>query len=297
MSTVNKRILQPQAHVINGVSAGGLVTHNIQAGYDDTLQNPVDGLALAMADLVTEFVRGSFSSQDWVHVIELLTGTVGTSVFYQRKSGVAEASGYIKHTLNKPVMHRMALSIRHRKYATANGSFECMAADETEGIADLWVTADSQSAPTYVPAARGLEIEACALGTLEIFHVIGLDIAIELPLVKASQDGDIGYTAVDALTNGMRASGSLIIQDAAISGGKVKAVDMVTANRGNLVLSVKQSQGVANKALTVAGVKFTSTGHNAGGENYDEFSVPFIIANDAGTPLTLSGTNKILTIA
>jgi len=298
MTTVNKRILQPQAMTINSIAAGGLTQHQIQFGYDNTLQHPIDGLALSQADLVTEFVRGSFTSQDWLHLIELLTGSVGTSVFYQRKSGAAEATGYIKHTLNKPIIHRASLKLTHRAYAEASGSFECMAADETEGISDLWVMTDAQSAPTHVTADRGLEITACVLGSLSLYHVTGLDFELQLPLAKASQDGDVGYTAVDALTTGMTASGTLRLQDAGIVSSQLTVVDMVKAARGSLVLTIKQSQGAAAKTLTIAGVKFTGGGHNtSAGKEYDEFSVPFIIANDAGTPLTLAGPNKIITIA
>ena len=301
MAIKNYRIFLPQAHIINGIANGGLVTHRIQAGYDNILQNPVDGLELSMADFITEFVRGDFTSQDWVHIIELLTGTVGTSVFYERKSGTAEASGYIKHTLNNPVIHKMTLVIQHRGYGNISGSYECRAADETKGITDMWVKTDSQNAPTYVSAARGLEITACALGILNVYHVTRLELTIEMSMSKSSQDGDVGYTAVDVFVKS--AYGTLTMQDAEIATSQAKAVQLLKAARGSLVTTIKQSQGATAKTLTIAGVKFTSAGHNtsapdAGGNpNPDEFSVPFIVTNDVTTQLTLAGTNKIVTIA
>ena len=304
MATVNKRIIQGgQAHVINGVSAGGLVTHAIQAGYDDILQHPVDGYMLPMTDLVTEFVRGNFISQDWVQAILLLTGTLGTSVFYQRKSGVADATGYIKHTLYKPVIHKFALTIEHRKYATVNASYECQPASETGGIADLWTQTDGQNAPTQINAARGLEITACALASLSIYHIVRLEFSIELPLMKFSADGDIGYTTIDAVLNGMKAYGTLTFQDADITTSQNKALQLLKAARGALVLSIKQSQGATAKTLTLNGVKFTSLGHNTTAPESgavpgaDEYSMPFIITNNTTTPLTLAGANKIITIA
>lgn len=305
MATVNNRIIQGvQAHVINGIQNGMPVRHRIQAGFDDQRQNPVDGLQLSMVDLITEFVRGEFASLDWVHFIELLTGIVGTNVFYQRKSGAPEAGGYIKHTLNNPVIYKMALSLKHRKDGEISGSYECRAADETKGMTDMWEKLDNQNAPTYIGAVRALEIATCVFGSsLDVYHVTGLDVYIEMPLLKASHDGDVGYTAVDAVLSGLRAYGTLTMQDAEITDSQCKGMQLCKAGRDNLVLAVKQAQGVTEKILTLAGVMFTSVGHNtsnpeAGGNpNPDEFSVPFIVANDASTPLTLAGTNKILTIA
>jgi len=299
MTTVNNRVMKPQAITINTIAAGGLMTLRLLAGYDNVLQTPVDGLQVPMGDRLTEFVRGNMTGQDWLHVIELLTGAVGTSVHYERKSGVAEATGYIKHTLNKPVIHRCGISLMHRGYGSINADFECQAADETEGIADLWVPEDNQAAPTYVSAARGLEITACVHGgDLNIYHVTKLDFNIVMQLLKASQDGDIGYTAVDALLSGIMPSGVLTIQDSEIISAKLKAVEMVQAARGNLVLSIRQAGGAAAKTLTIAGVEFTNLSESSDvNADYSSYDVPFIITNNASTPLTLSGPNKILAIA
>lgn len=301
MATTNKRIYQPQALTINAIAAGGLVQHRIQAGYDDILQNPVDGQQLAMADFLTEFVRGSFTTQDWVHIIELLTGTVGTSVFYQRKSGVADATGYIKHSLLNPIIHKMSLNITHRKYSTAEGSYECKAADETDGIADLWTMTDTVAAPTFISSDRGCEITACTFGgtPAAIYHVTSLRLDIELPLLKASHDGDKGYTTVETLLNGIRVSGELRMQHAEITTTQIKASALVQAAAGPLVLTVKQSQGAAAKTLTINGVKFTSAGHDTSADSNDpdEFSLPFMIVNNLALPLTLAGTTKIVTVA
>lgn len=298
MATVNNRVMKPQAVTINGISAGGLVTCRLQAGYDNILQNPVDGLQVSMVDRLTEFVRGNLVSQDWIHFLELLTGTMGTYVFYERKSGAAEATGYIKHTITNPVVHRCSLNLTHRGYGTVSADFECKAADETKGILDMWTPLDSQAAPSYVSAARSLEITACAHGALSVYHVTRLSFDIVLQLIKASQDGDVGYTAVDALLVGIVPSGTLTIQDSAITTAKLKAVELITASAGDLALTVKQSQGAANKTLTIANVVFGSGEQNADvNSEYDEFNIPFMVANDPDTPLTLSGDNKIVTIA
>jgi hypothetical protein len=304
MTTVNKRIRTPMANTINGIAAGGLVSHRIQAGFDDINQNPVDGNQLPMVDMLTEFVRGDAVSQDWVHVIELLTGTVGTDVFYERKIGVAEASGYIKHTLLNPIIHRIVLALSHRKYGTVNYSYECKAADENDGMTELWSITDSQSAPTHLDAVKALEIVSCQLGVLNIYHVMGLDLTIELPLLKLSADGDLGYTTVEAILNGMKINGTLRFQDADISTSQIKAMQLMKAARGSLVLSVKQAQEVAAKTLTIAGVKFIGPAEHAPSNpdsgqvpNPDEFSVPFMITDSSATQLTLAGANKVITIS
>jgi len=301
MATVNKRAGKAQAAVINGVDAGGLMVAAIQAGFDDILQSPADGLEIPLIDRATEFVRGSINSQDWVHLVDLLTGVVGTYVFYERKSGVAVATGYIKHTLTAPVIHRCGINLTHRGYGTANADFECKPADETKGVADMWQLADTQAAPSYISAARGLEITACVHdATLTVKHVTGLDFVIAMLMSKASQDGDVGYTAVDAELGGIPPTGTLRFQDSSVKdeSTELMAEQLLAAAAGDLVLTVKQSQGATAKTVTIANVVFDSIDTApAAGTPYTEYSMPFRVANDADTPLTLAGTDKIITIA
>jgi len=297
MTTINKRASKLFAMTINTITNGGLMTLRLLAGYDNVLQTPVDGLQFPMGDRLTEFVRGNMTGQDWVRVIELLTGVIGTSVHYERKSGTAEATGYIKHTLKNPVIHRAGISLIHRGYGSGNANFECKAADETEGIADLWVPLDSQAAPAYISSARGIEITACVFGAINVYHVTQLDFNIVMQLVKASHDGDVGYTAVDVMLGGSAPSGTLVIQDSEITTAKLKAQELLAAARGSLVLSVKQAGGATAKTLTIAGVEFTSMEQNLDvGADYNSFSLPFIVTNNVTTPLTLAGANKIITI-
>lgn len=298
MATINKRAGQVQAFVINGIDAGGAMQADIQAGYETPLQTPPDGLQVPLYDRLTEYVRGSITSQDWVHLIELLTGTVGTYVCYERKSGVAEASGYIKHTFNKPVVNQTSISLSHRGYGVCRASFECMAADEDKGMTDMWQTADAQAAPSYITAARGLEILTCAHGAASLYHITGVDLNISAQIAKASQDGDVGYTAVDVLLNGIAVGGTLRLQDRGVATGNLVALNMLKAAAANLVLSIKQSQGAANKTLTIANVIFTGLSDSmSAGNAYNEIGLNFVVANNTTTPLTLAGANKIITVA
>ena len=299
MATVNKRIYHPQAMAINGIDAGGTMTANINCGFDNILRSAPDGLQVPLRDREVQFVRGTIVSQDWIEAIALLTGTLGTYVFYERKSGVAEATGYIKHTITAPVIHRIALAITKGGYATVSFDFECRAADPTKTIADMWAMTDSQNAPTYIAAARGgYRVESAVFATtINIYHVTNFNFSIALPLVKECNDADIGYTCVDALLDGLTANGSISFQDATITATALLAWTLVTHTKDTLILTLTQGQGAADKVVTVAGVEFDNAGQNSSANApFTEFTVNFEVANDPTTQLTLAGTNKIITI-
>jgi hypothetical protein len=58
-----------------------------------------------------------------------------------------------------------------------------------------------------------------------------------------------------------------------------------------------QGQGAADKVVTVAGIEFDNAGQNSSANApFTEFTVNFEVANDPTTQLTLTGTNKIITI-
>ncbi|MBW8017435.1 MAG: hypothetical protein FVQ82_14745 [Planctomycetes bacterium] len=305
MATVNKRTSIPQAVVINGVDAGGDMTVRITAGFDQKNQSAPDGLEVPVKDKEIQYVRGSVTTQDWIHAVELLTGALGTLVFYERKSGVAAATGYIKHTIVNPVIHKMRLSISKKRYAEVSFGFECRAADETAGITDMHTTEDTQAAPSYISAARGgVRIISATHGTggtlLSILHSTAFEFSIALPLVKESNDADVGYTCVDARLDGLGCEGKTSFQD-----GGVKAVttqlliqQLIIAAAGPLVLTVRQSQAATNKLITIANVDFDNVYSDSDvNSEFTGYSADFDIANVAGTPVTLDGANKIITIA
>jgi len=303
MATVNKRIGVSQAMVINGVDAGGMMSARIQAGYDNIPSSEPDGLAVPVSDREIQFVRGSVVSQDWIEAVNLIIGTVGTYVFYERKSGVAEATGYVKHTITAPVIHRVNIDFAKGRYGTISFDFECRASDPTKTIADMWAMTDSQNTPTYVSAARGgYRIVTATLSPLAtpvaIYHVTAFNFALALPLVKECNDGDVAYTAVDARLSGITATGSLSMQDSAITSAKLKAQDLLLHARASLELIATQSGGGAAKKITIAGVVFDNIGGNADvTKPFSDYAMPFRVANDLTTQLTLAGANKIITIA
>ncbi len=300
MATVNNRLKKPQAVTINAVAAGGSLTAQLQFGYEIVTRTDPDGLEIPIKDREVQFVRGSIVTQDWIHAIDLLTGAVGTLVFYERNSGVAAATGYTKHTITNPVIHRFAISISKGGYATCAYDFECKAADETKTIADMWVPLAAQAAPTYVDAARGgVRIESAAHGgSIDIYHSTGFDLSLAMNLVKACNDSDIGYTCVDAELNGMSCNGSISYQDGSIATAKVIAQQLVLAARASLVVTVRQSGGATSKTITIAGVTFDQGASNSDvNASFTEYSSDFEVGNDTGTPLTLEGDNKIIVIA
>jgi hypothetical protein len=299
MATVNKRVYSPQAQVINGVDAGGAMSAIIDEGYDNVIRSAPDGLAVAVVDRQVQYCRGTVVSQDWIHMIDLLTGTVGTYVFYERKSGAAAATGYIKHTITNPVIYKARIAANAQGYMTVSFDFECKAADETKTIADMHTITDSQAAPTYVSAARGgYRVETCVHGAVSIYHVTAFDFEIAMQLLKACNDADIAYTAVDAREDGMSAQGSLSFQDAEVTVAKLKCQDLALAAAGSLVLTVTQSQGATDKVITIARVIFnTAQPSSRSGGDFSEYRAGFEVTNDPATPLTLAGANEIITIA
>jgi len=299
MATVNKRLHSPQASVINGIDAGGMMSAQISEGFESKISSAPDGLQLPVTDKDVQYVRGTVKTQDWVKVISLLTGTIGTYIFYERKSGVAEATGYVKHTLNNPVIHSVNLRITKGGYGDCTFSFECRAADETKTISDMHALTDSQAAPTYVTAARGgFRIKTAVHGALSIYHMMDFNFSLALALSKACNDVDVANTCVDAKLSGMQASGSITFQDGGITSSAHKAQQLIVASAASLVLVIRQAQGAADKTVTIAKVDFydVSANHDVNGD-FAGYTASFGLSNDPSTPLTLAGSNKILTIA
>jgi len=298
MATVNQRVKTPQGVTINGVDNGGVMTARIQCGYDVIVKSTPDGLQVPVRDKECQYVRGDITTQDWVHIIDLLTGAVGTYVFYERKSGVAAATGYVKHTLTNPVIYNAAITFTKEGYAVCKASFECKPADETKGIADMWAQLDDQAAPTYISAAYGgYRILTAAHGALSIYHVTAFSFAIAIPLSKACNDGDVGYTCVDADLDAMAAIGSITFQDSTIATATMVAQKLAVAAASALVLTVRQGQGESSKTITIAGADFDSVEDSGGGLGFTEYTGQFAVANNLTTQLTLAGANKIITIA
>jgi hypothetical protein len=299
MATVNKRVFMAQACTVNGVAGGGATMVNLEAGFENIIRSAPDGLSLPIVDRDAQYVRGSMTILDWVHPVDLMLGAVGTLVFYERKSGTAAATGYILHTLTNPVIYRVALRLTKGGMAALTYYFECKFASETATINDVWALTDAQAAPTYVSSTYGgWRVVTCVHGAANIYHVTDQSFEISAPLLKACNDADLGYTAVDLnVEGGMSAAGSLGFEDATIAASQLQVNKLIVAAKANLVTTVKQSGGAANQIITIANVQFNSGSQSGGGNKYSGFSLPYEVTNVAATPLTLGGDNKIITIA
>jgi hypothetical protein len=305
MATVNKRSKLLLSTIVNGVTAGGATMARVDAGYDEIVRSVPDGSQVAFVERSAQFVRGSQAWEDWVEAINLLTGTVGTSVFYERNSGVAAATGFTKHTLSNPVIHRMSLSQQQGQYLTASADFECRFVSETAQITDVWQMLAAQAAPTNPTAARGGWRIVSAVFTpdggaaINLYHLTAFKFDLALRLAKACNDADKGYTAVDAdLEAGIDASGSISLEDATVESSAILAARLILAAKGTLVVTVLAGEDAANKALTLKGVQFGSGGRSLDSSKpFNDGSLGFTIANSSTTPLTLTGANKIIAIA
>jgi len=298
MTTVNKRVSTPQASVINGIDLGGTMAIGLREGYDNIIQTSPDGLQLAIVDREIQYCRGTVASQDWTHAIDLLTGTVGTYAFSQRKSGAAALTGYLDHVITAPVIHNLGLRFSKGGYSVANFDFECRAADETKGISDMHTITDSQAAPDYVSAARGgYRIQSCSHGALNVYHILSIDIQITLPLAKACNDSDVAYTTVDARLDGIQTAVSLTFQDSGIATSQNTAQQLTVASAADLEFRATQAQSATAKDVTVPDVIFTDVGIDDDASNQNGFAT--FRANGLITNNTtdLYDLSDILTIA
>jgi hypothetical protein len=294
MVTTNKRLTKPLGQIINGIDLGGPMTIAIQEGWENIMRSSPDGAQFQQVDKDCQFCRGVIISQDWVHFIGLLTGTIGTYVFYERTSGTAEATGYTKHTLTTPKIWKVDLKFNQKGFATVTAAFECMAADPTKTIVDMHARLPGQAIPTTgISSERGgWRIVSAVYGAINAYHLTDLAFSITLLVSKACNDGDIAYTAVDVHINGMSNSGSIGLQDSSVY------QSLLLAEFDDLVVTVRQSGGDADKVLTIANVNFLNVGENSDvNAEYTGYTLAFEVTDDPETPLTLAGTNKILTIA
>lgn len=300
MATVNYRLKKMRSCVVNGVDAGGAMQARISEGYESIIRAAPDGLGgPPLKDREVQFCRGSVTTQDWSKAVSLLTGTVGTYVFYERKSGTDETGGFVKHTITNPVIHRFNLSFTKGGYGTCSFDFECKAADPTKTIADMHAMTDTQNAPTYVSAARGgFRIQTTLFGAAGIYHVTAFNFSIVINLTKACNDADIAYTCVDAEQDNMTCTGAITFQDGLIASAKLTAQSLILATKAALALTVSQAQGASAKTLTIANVEFNNADMSSDvNADFTEYTANFDVANSASVPLSLAGTNKILTIA
>jgi len=302
MATINYRTGIPQAVAINGVDAGGAMRIYVDEGFEERPESAPDGLEVTVQDKISQYCRGTLETQDWVELINIFSGTLGTYIFYERISGVAELAGYVKHTLTNPVIHAIRLQVRKGQYALITCDFECLAADETKGFADMHTQLDAQAVPTYISAARGgFRVTSATHGgtPVSFYHVTAFDFAMELDLVKECNDADVGYTCVDARLSGMTPAGSITFQDQKVTTANLTAQALLAASPGPLVLQLVQRQGATAQVVTIARVDFKNMTRTVQAQKggFAETVLNYAVNNDPTTPLTVAGVNKIITIA
>ena len=218
--------------------------------------------------------------------------------------GLAQRPG-VRYLIGQGAKGRRVLRDLHQPerrqgaFAGCTYNFECKAADETKGIADMFVPLEDQAEPTYVAAARGgHRIITAGHGSTSIYHIKQVDFRLSLAIEKACNDGDVGYTCVDVDLDGIQAGGSISFEDASVASSKLKAQQLLLAAPASLVLTARQAQAATSKLVTIAGVDFADTQiGGAAQRGFSAHSLKYDITNDVDTQLTLAGDNKIITIA
>lgn len=299
----DEKTLALKGSVINGVDAGGEMSIALDEGYDEITESCPEGLEISVLDRHAQYVRGVVVTQSVTTAIDLLTGTLGTYVFYERKSGVAAATGWLQHTLNNPVIYDIDIRLNQGGYWTATFKFECRFATAATVIADVHVITDSQADPGLSEDLElgGQRFVTVALGALSIYGAKSFSFHLGLVLTKSCAGAALGYTNVDAELGGAGggADGSLVFQDSGVATAKVKSTQVLAAARASLVVTCAMSAGAANKVITVAGVVFTTASTSMVGDRskYAEVAMNYRVSNSLATQLTVAGANKIITIA
>ena len=274
--TNNRRLhaVMESAANINGVTIGGFVSGTIFEGYENMVASPADGLTFPTVDRFTKVVRGTLTCQDWTEVLDVLAGTVGTYVFYQKESGAAT---YTKHTLTAPVIHSATINIPVRGMASATWSFQCRPAANTDDFSNMWTKLAAQEAPTPATSARTVNIEGGTHDGDTINHVTGLTININGGLAVAPGDGDLTNTAVDVIWGGSPVTGNLATQDYTMG-------QLLLANGlADLAITLTSAKGVADKTLTIHNCFFLSNDASPqAGPVYDGHNMPFVVSSGGG---------------
>lgn len=288
----NTRTHSVKGPVINGVSAGGATAVMYEEGYDEIIESAGDGHTAKQKDRTNQFVRGTIATEDWTKIISMLTGAVDDFVVYENESGKAT---YLKHTFSKPVVYAISLQVQNGSYATIAAKFECRASAETDTIVNLHATDDGQTLPAGVfPGRGGIRINSALLGALAISHIKTLSLDITFGLLKSNGDDDIAYTAVDRLDDNVSVTGSIEFE-AGFSGASLLSQQLLIAAAADLVFTVTQAGGTAQKTITIKRAIFNTNSGNMKTKGYAANTMPFTITDD-GT-LTLDGAVDFIQIA
>ena len=294
MTTTNNRVLHAQNSVINGVSAGGLVTASIFEGFDSVVSSPADGLEMPTTDRFMKVVRGSMVSQDWVELLNIIQGTVGTFVFYEQESG---ATSYLKHTITEPVVHAATLDIPVKGFATCTWQFHCRPVADDDTFADMWTKLPGQAVPTAILSNRAVNITGdCMLASTPIPHVTGVTLNINGGLAVSGNDGALTNSGVDVVWGGNAINGTLTSQDPNIT------QTLLDAALGDLIIPLTAAKGGlsphVNQTLTIKQVEFISNDNSSNaGPGYSGQSLNWVGGVSGDKSITTATTNdNVITI-
>jgi len=303
MANENKWILGLLGNKINGIDEGGPMSIVLDEGYAEIYRSPGDGNQVAVVERNAQYVRGVVVTQDWLTVLSLLTGTLGTYVYYVRNSGVAAATGYTKHTLTNPVIYAVSIKQSQGSNITVTFSFECRFATAAATISTVHAVLIGQALPAQIdPERNGWRVLSTVHGVnpaINLFHVTAFDFGMALPLARASNDAWKGHGAVDVdLEGGLSPKGSISAQDFDAATAAEKKSQLLLAARGPLIITLTSEGGAANKVVTIAGVVFIEGSSNFSSDRtkYADWTLNYEVSNDLALPLTLAGDNNIITI-
>jgi hypothetical protein len=267
---------------INGVSAGGLMSANIDAGFDSIIRASHDGLSFPVNERLIPYVRGSITCQDWEKVISVFNGTLGTYTFYEALSGAAT---YYPHTITNPVIHSFSLNLLNGGYSSVTWNFECKPADGTKTITDMFASGAAAAKPAYLASQRAVKIVS-ATHVSAIGYVTGATVNFTSNLLREMSDGGLGYTTVEA-AEPYNITGSVTFQNNDVASSKQYLTLLLTGAASDLVIVMKDSGLGGTATLTIKNVFFTTGNANKTSDGgYNSCTANFIMSDSSGVGYT-----------
>lgn len=269
----NSRIFKAQFVTTNGATElGGITTIGVSARHLDLIQSDPDGGIGVVVDVAGQAVDVNLESTDVLKGFTALAGAEQAMTFWAKQSGSAQ---FMKYTTGVCVLNRLNMRFARERDATMQLSGMIRFGDD-QGVADIVVPLRNQTAPTVPIPARlyrpNLATFTPAGGAaINLSHCESLSLSLQAGLISAQNDDDLGTEAVDRVEFGP-VEVDMTLQDFSVSGGVDKALEAMTALRGELSLTLKGRGGAGDQVLSVRNLIWRSAEpqHTAG---YSQFAL------------------------
>ncbi len=272
----------------NGQDAGGLMSANIDAGFDNIINPTHDGLIFPIPEKLIPYVRFSVQSQDVEQAIAVFNGASDDYTFYTKETGLAS---YDMQVLLFPQIHSLDINLVNNGYSSCSWSAECKPVDGTKTHKDMWASTINTEKPAFLSSNRAVKIVS-VVGTSTITHVMGVTFSLNATLLRESMDGALGYTQIEM--ENYTAGGSVTFQDTTVATSTLLAVKLLNDAVANLTITMKDSGLAGTATYVIKNVTYTNiTTNRDDSGNYVSHTANFIVSDNSGTPVTAANVIAI----